>query len=266
VTIRQQKWEKNTGLYTKKNFLDLFHNKISHIQVDSFLTKDQCYALYTSIKNMNLGQLAYDFEFGKNLKTEHYLYEHYVYEQEPVEVYLPKAKHSISTCETLWKLAGVDPVFSVINFLTQFFGEKVSIAEQNGQQYNFAIVRDLKSSALLHADYAGFSPEYWSISKVIAQYGWNIYLTDPGEGGELIIYNKPWEEMTDEKYYMETTRYGYQKEVVAHAESVSVFPKAGLLVFFNSRNFHEIKASAQSRVTVGGHIGLTAKEELLLWV
>jgi hypothetical protein len=148
--------------------------------------------------------------------------------------------------------------------LSRHLLKPVTIAEQNGDKYSYVIARELNNSALLHADYAHAIADYWSISNVIAQYAWNIYLSDPGVGGETLVYNKPWEKEHDQ--YIIGDTYGYDHKVVAGAECLTFQPKPGTLMFFNSRNFHEVTQSTQSRLTIGGHVGLTKNGEIILWV
>jgi len=98
----------------------------------------------------------------------------------------------------------------------------------------------------------------------LQQYAWNIYLSDPGEGGECVVYNKPWEKADDQ--YIKGATYGYDHEVVKGAESIKIKPEPGMLLLFNSRNFHEVLKSTKPRLSLGGHVGRLTPSEYQLWV
>lgn len=130
--------------------------------------------------------------------------------------------------------------------------------------YSYVIARELNHSVLIHADFANFISPTWAISKIIAQYAWNIYLTDPGEGGETTVYNRP-REKEDDKHILKNT-YGYDPELVKNVELVKFKPQVGTLMLFNSRNFHAVEKCSKPRLTMGGHAGLPPNNEVLMWV
>lgn len=158
---------------------------------------------------------------------------------------------------------GINPVQRVQGVLQDFLNARVQFAKQEGESYFPAIARELNASVLLHADFAQFIPSYWCISKIVSEISWNIYLTDPGEGGECIVYEKPWERADD--IHIVGNTYGYDPSVVEGKPNAHIKANAGRLVFFNSRNFHEVAAAKRPRVSIGGHVGKTPEGEFLMW-
>lgn len=248
----------------KQSFYDLFANKIPYIAIDNFIAAEQCQRLIQAIRNLGLEQYDYNFEINDAPPANHLFETHYLYEQKTPEEYFPKALESIQQYQSLCKQIHFDPILQLQNWMRDHCQQAVTIAQQNQDFYSYVIIRELNNSALLHADFANFIPDYWSISKVVAQYAWNIYLTDPGVGGECVVYNRPWQRIDDQHIVKDT--YGYDHCVVKNCDSVLIKPNAGKLVLFNSRNFHEVHKSERSRLSIGGHIGLLPNNEIIMWV
>ncbi len=258
------KWQPRPATVSGQAFWDLFDNTIPYIQIDDFLTPAESAKLCEVIASKGLGQYQYNFDLS-DAPVAHHLFEtHYLYENKTPEEYFPVAEKSIQEYAAFCQQAGFDPVKKMMAFFENQIQKPVHIATQMEKQYTYVMIRELKNSALLHADFAQFVPSYWSISNMIAQYAWNIYLTDPGEGGECIVYNKPWEK-EDDQYLIKDT-YGYDPIIVKDKEFAEISIKANSLVFFNSRNFHKVNSSKNTRLSVGGHVGLTNKGEVLVWV
>jgi hypothetical protein len=257
-------WKQQQGIANKQGFFDLFANQIAYIAVDNFLNIAEIEALKNGLIKAGLQQYSYNFAVDKAPPAAHLFETHYLYEQKTPSEYFSAAAKSIAEYQNLCQLTGFDPALKMSTFLSEHLQKTVTIAEQAGQHYSHVIARELRHSALMHADFAGFIPHYWSISNVIAQYAWNIYLSDPGEGGECVVYDKLWAK-EDDAHILENT-YGYDEKIVANQASAVISVKPGQLVFFNSRNFHKVNASRNPRLSIGGHVGLTKDDEFILWV
>lgn len=256
------KWQQGASL-SSQGLAQVFDNEAAFIKVENFLSKAECQKLIKALRHLGLKQYEYHFAHDEAPPAACLFETHYLYEQKTPEEYFPKAKASLELYQQLVQAAGFDPVKKVQDLLSSYLGT-VSIAEQGGHLYHPILARELNNSALLHADFAAFIPKKWQISNINAQYAWNIYLSDPGEGGECIVYNKPWNQEDDR--YIKGSTYGYDHEVVKDKEFVKIKPEPGMLLFFNSRNFHEVTKSTQPRLSVGGHVGRTADHHYLLWV
>lgn len=84
-----------------------------------------------------------------------------------------------------------------------------------------------------HCLYGQDGPD-WEISKITAQITWNILLKQV-EGGESIVYDRPWEGPSDDAKFKNTPSYGYKPEVIQNRMSKSMKYEEGDLHFFNSR-------------------------------
>ena len=69
----------------------------------------------------------------------------------------------------------------------------------------------------------------------------------------------------DDEYILGDT-YGYDQKIVEGRESCKITPKPGLLAFFNSRNFHEVKQSQTIRLSIGGHVGIDSNQDVTMWI
>lgn len=263
MTISQS-WQAIPKNISQQSIYDLFENKIPYVEVKNFLNISECNILVSAITKLGLGGYNYNFDPNIAPPAQHLFETHYLYEDKTPEEYFSAAEGSIQEYKKLCDETKLYPDKKMMDLLEQHLQKEVVVASQDGKYYSHVIIRDLKSSALLHADFAAFIPNYWSISNITAEFAWNIYLSDAGKGGECIVYNKPWEK-EDDKYIMDNT-YGYDHTIVKDKEYAKIYPTQGSLVLFNSRNFHEVKSSENSRISMGGHIGLTKTGEIILWI
>lgn len=160
----------------------------------------------------------------------------------------------------------LDPVSAVVRFLSSIFA--VDFARDPREAPYFAgIIHGIKADVPLHFDDARVVADGWSIAKVKNQASWNIVLREAKGGHSTIVYRRYWRPSYD---HLEKDGYGYPHSVVKGAPSVKVQGKLGDLFFFNTRNFHEVKALQPSkvstpRVTAMSFIGQLEKKKLILW-
>ncbi|HEV2614144.1 MAG TPA: hypothetical protein VGV92_05495 [Gammaproteobacteria bacterium] len=145
-------------------------------------------------------------------------------------------------------------------YLKKTYNADVVLASKSGKDYFPLTIRDLKDEVLPHADFGPFDGETWAINKVVKQIAWNIYLTDPGQGGETIVYDYLWEN----NEAVDAESYGIKNLNKPIRTKFSVVP--GRLVMFNSRNFHEVRPSSQRRIGIDGLLGQTADGKILAWI
>ena len=223
-------WTKIVQNPGEKDFYDLFFDKCAAISVKDFLNSGELEMVANAVKKFGLDYYDYRFDDDDVPKAKHIFDTHYLYEEKKPEEYFPKAKKNNEEYRRFAQAVGFDPALRVAEYMSELIHNPVTIAKQDGNEYTYAMVRELSSSALLHADYAKFIPDYWHIHNIQAEYAWNIYITDPGEGGETKIYNKLWEKEDDKHVLGET--YGYHDDVVKGTKKVSIKPKAGAVDFF----------------------------------
>lgn len=258
-------WFAQQGPANNEGFAGLFNNHYGFVAIEKFLTCEQAEQMVVALRSAGMKSYDYSFDNDAAPPAGHLFTTHYLYEQKQVPDYLPDAENSIKQYRAMIENLDFDVAEKVMQIVQQAFPKsRVMLATQEGEAYSYIMARELNHSALLHADFAAFLPKRWSISDVIAQYAWNVYLTDPGEGGEAIVYNKPWQPSDDDYIVGET--YGYDHEVVKECESVIIKPNVGMLAFFNCRNFHEVTKSTAPRLSLGGHAGRLANGDIIFWV
>ena len=140
---------------------------------------------------------------------------------------------------------------------------QTSYAKENEKNYFVGLMRQINSTALIHADYAPFDAPGWSIGEINAQLAWNLCVVEPESGGDCIVHNKKWER--EDEALKQQNSYGYSREVVDNTEKFLIKVKVGDAYLFNSRNFHEVTKSSGTRTTVSSFIGRTKTENLIMW-
>lgn len=262
--LQQLKWEKIKAPANEENFLALFENQCAYIEIDNFLTPAECENIVQQLRLLGLHQYDYNFATHEAPPAAHLFATHYLYEGKSLEEYLTDAEKSYKIYNNLIKQTGCDPVKKMLTRLSEIMKRPVEVAQEKNQSYFHCIARELNHSVLLHPDFAPYQAPDRIISQISSQFAWNIYLTDPKEGGVTTVYNRPWLGPADDKLYM-TNTYGYAKEAVAGAEFAQFTVSPGKLVFFNSRNYHEVTATKEPRVSIGGHLGLTFDGRVIAW-
>lgn len=178
---------------------------------------------------------------------------------------------------------GHDPWADILSLLRGLFPDcDVRMAQEiDGRQYHAGIYRSINQSTPIHCDWSPFDSktEDWIINQIERQVVFNLYLS-PIVEGETIIYEQQWEEET--LRLRDPATYGYFREAVEGKSSAMVRPGVGELVFFNTRNLHEVKATGwemhpqfgrwrRPRLTLSSFIGLlpagvfSERPSLILW-
>lgn len=264
------KWKSSYIEKLTNNSLNMvFNNEIPAIVVKDFFPLDSCKKLLMFLEEKNLIE-SYDYNFDKEDAPEalHYMTTHYLFEEDTnSNKYFIEAQDSIKKYQEICLSLSIDPM-DKISEAFQKAEFQFTPARQENQNYSQCMIRSLKEGALLHADFAPFLKQDWTIKNITQELAWNIFVTTPLDGGECCVYNRPWQKEDDK--FIKAGTYGYDKVVVKNAESYNYKPSAGDLVIFNSRNFHEVVPSSGNidRITIGGHFGRHADSPnlALSWV
>jgi len=162
---------------------------------------------------------------------------------------------------------------SPIDKITEFFSEgyTASVAtepDMNNARYFAGLIRAMGAKSTLHFDYAPKQLPGWSVAEADEQFGLVLYLQMPAEGGELNVYNRPWQP-EDERHnndIKEKGTYGFDEEVVGDAPHISVQPSEGDLVVFKPRNFHQVGEIKSDKPRLGLTTFMSLKgDRLSLW-
>lgn len=151
-------------------------------------------------------------------------------------------------------------------------GRKVSIATEEGMNdapYFAGLIRAMGAKSTLHFDYAQAQLPGWSVSETDEQFGLVLYLQMPTKGGELNIYNRPWQPEDDSHNNDlggQKGTHGFTEAFIADTPYATVSPEAGDLVVFKTRNFHQVAGIDSDRPRLGLTTFMSSKgDDLLLW-
>jgi carrier-protein-independent halogenase WelO5-like protein len=160
-----------------------------------------------------------------------------------------------------------DPVDKVVDAFDQAWPGKVGPAEEDGRPYFFGIYRRGGAGGVkIHADWGPRDGEGWAIEQITGQLAWNLFFSSPASGGELIVYDSPWEPHFEEHAGQRFS--DYDPKLFESSRRVEVPPTPGALIIFNSRNAHAVASAAtngEARIAVGSFIGVTEDGDLAFW-
>jgi hypothetical protein len=89
-----------------------------------------------------------------------------------------------------------------------------------------------------------------------------MFVSVPEYGGETYVWRHRWQP-EDERHRL---RFGYKNAAVASRSRIAVTPQLGDAVFFDSRNYHQVRPSTGGRrVSLSFFLGMTTRGHLLIW-
>ena len=115
----------------------------------------------------------------------------------------------------------------------------------------------------IHVDFAPQDSAGWAVGATRVQLAWNVYLDNPGAGGDLLVWERRWSPEDDGTHQVEGEYY-YRPEVVHGARRVEVPVTIGDVVFVNSSVYHAV-ADARRRVAFGSFISIFDDGRFRLW-
>ncbi len=227
----------------------LFFNKIGVVLIPGFMSSQVCEGISTELTKCQIG----DYE-GVSPPIGRLGITQFEAVHRDKNWYFSQVQQHQSKLQDICK-ENVNPLDAVMHVVRSVSGSKVERAHEDKHGKYFAgLVRAINDTALIHADYAPFQAQGWSIQRARYQLAWNVYLTE-FEGGTCRVYEHPWDENRDE-FFRRPGSYGYRREMVLGDSFVEVKPQKGDLVLFNSRNFHEVDRVTQGqRLSAGSFIG-----------
>jgi hypothetical protein len=163
----------------------------------------------------------------------------------------------VESARTAWEAADLrpDPLRICLDRLGEVWGAPPEPARIAGRPVMAGTVRE--SNGGLREFPRGLFDE-----PLLAQLAINVYLLMPGTGGETTIWRRTWEP-ADEAARI---GFGYDRQVVDGAQSVTVRPAAGDALVFNPRFYHSVAGGQDGRrVSVAMFIGITAAGTLAIW-
>jgi hypothetical protein len=238
----------------------LLGNEVGCVTVPDFIDEEQREATYAALME------SQDWSFyegtspplGRLGMTQ---YEHH----EAKDDYLASAPTATARrSEILSPLP--DPIDTVIDAFDAAWPGGVGLAEEDNRPYFAGVFRRGGGGGVaIHADWGPRDGPGWAIERITGQFAWNLFFSSPGEGGELIVYDYPWEPELEE--HARQRFNDYDPKLFESSRKVEVAPEPGLLMVFNSRNAHAVGPSSngEARVAVGSFIGVTDDGNLAFW-
>lgn len=240
---------------TSENWDLLLRNRIPYIRARQFLTKNDCnvisselnchgsFAEYLSppVGKMGLSQFEY---------------------QRDKQSYFDSVTEAECYRRSIFKSV-VDPLAKLMQWVREHVTSNVDVALENGQHYFSGVFRETRHGVLLHNDYALHDAAGWSIESVESQLSWNVYLKPPQAGGSCVLYDQSWEPA--DLVHRIPDSYGYDHGVLTTGKYEEILPLLGDLVIFNSRNYHEVMPSNESRITMSSFIGQLPDSSIVFW-
>ena len=250
-------------VFNKDNLIKLFENKLPALRISNFLSHDECERVSSAVNST-------EFEYYANVvpkigRIGITQYEHYSKDK---HLYFNKVKEATAKRDAVFNKSQVNAFERVLKLLRENYSDgKVSIAEDEKFGTYFAGLIRFIREANLHFDYAKFDAPEWSIKCVENQLAFNIYPRMSDNGGQLLIYNRPWSEKKFEEHLLpnHSGSYGYKMAAVKDAESFIMCPKPGDLWFFNARNFHRILYGDGTRFSISSFVGRTNDKSIVVW-
>lgn len=155
-----------------------------------------------------------------------------------------------------------DPLATVVDALKSVWSGPVRPATVQGRELFVGMVRELTGGARMHFDEVVREFPGVLDQDVIAQFGFNCYISVPDEGGELVVYRRKWKP-SDEQHRI---GYGWSEDISAAEPRAVIKPDVGDSVYFDCRNYHTIRENVSGRrLTLSYFCGVTAENELVLW-
>jgi len=155
-----------------------------------------------------------------------------------------------------------DPLETVIDTLRETWNGPVRPATVGGRPLFTGLVRELTGGARMHFDEVMREFPGTLDQDLIAQFGFNCYISVPDQGGDLVVYRRRWKP-SDEQFRL---GYGWSEEIAWAEPRAVIKPDLGDSVYFDCRNYHSITKNVSGyRRSLSFFCGITADNELVLW-
>ena len=247
---------------TPHSLEELFKNQLPAIRVRNFLSASQCERLVSAAE-----KLGFDYYENVTPPIGRIGITQFESSQKEPETYFSKVKEACAKRDKVYSTAGTDVLKSVVKVVRSVSSLHAGVAHDSSRGEYFAgLIRQI-NQAHLHFDFAKFDAPGWYISGIGQQLSWNIYVSVPQRGGELVVHELPWKQEIYEKFLMpgHSGSYGFEEELVSNVRRVDIAPAIGDLVIFNTRNFHQVKAGEGKRISISSFFGKHSNGKIVFW-
>ncbi len=157
---------------------------------------------------------------------------------------------------------GDTPLKQLLEELNNCWPAGAEVEHFHDRPMYYGLLRDFppESYALPHQDMTHWDiPQTSRLSEVSAQFAANVYLQVPRKGGELVVYQRSIQDREEYKKCQNSDNYGLDIDKAQPAAYITIVPKPGDLVLFNSHNIHEVKPNSSDvrRITTSCFINFS---------
>lgn len=141
----------------------------------------------------------------------------------------------------------------------------VEVGRRGDAAFSPGVIREINNGLQVHFDDANLehAKDLFDV-RLVNQFAFNLYLTVPPTGAELVIWRHRRQE-GDEAHLIPGS-YGYDEAVVAGMDPTVIQPRAGEAILFDPRNFHTVRPAGRGRrVSIGFSVGLAETGKLVVW-
>lgn len=249
-------WRTNqTARFSAAGMRALFNNEIPAIRIPVFATRAECDALLTAIYSLTFRNTHFNPASVQRIGPSCFGF------KDRKDAYFEAA----GRYTTDWKRLGahaVDPVRRLVATMADAGIDLRRAYEPGYGHYAPSFIKKRTGSQLLHTDTATMM-DGWVLRKNTTQVAWNLYVKLAQGHDSTTIYDRV-EKPGDEKFTSEYQDY-YLEDVVGNADSVTIRPAVGDLIFFNSYNYHRVHSSDKDRITIGGFLAPAVSEAAIYW-
>lgn len=230
------------------------------VVVHGFFDQQECRATVEALRDENMGQ--YDEEVvGRRIRKLGPAVFDYYNDGAVTAEYWEHAEQARVVRSEL--LAGQDPLTLATARLEAAWPGRVCSATSTGSPLYAGMVREMVEGAGIHFDDVGREFPEGLDETPLSQLAFNCYLETPAGGGEVTVYRRRWRPADERR----RDGYWYEPAIVEGEPQVTLRPRRGDAIVFDSRNFHMVEANygGGRRVTLSFFIGPSCYGDLLIW-
>ncbi|MEV4427181.1 proline hydroxylase [Streptomyces sp. R-07] len=245
---------------TRDHLVRLAAGTLGAVHIKNFGSPEECAGVLAGLDTCPMGSYDEEIVVPRIPKLGPAAYDHYDVHGLG-DAYWKDAEESARHRSTL--LDGRDPLDVAVGRIRGAWGGETRTATAAGRAMYAGMIRETTGGMKMHWDEIARELPGALDEPVIAQLGFNWYLSMPEGGGATRIYRRRWlpgdEQVRD--------GYGYAEELAEREPSVLVRPGAGDAVLFDPRNYHAVHGNEGPgrRVALSFFLGVTAGGTLQYW-
>lgn len=246
---------------THRHIDDLLCGRIAGIRIPQMVSSAACEAIMKEIARYGMGQ--YD-GMARPLGTvgENHWPARYV--DGNWDAYFETVEQEERIKEGLFAALGGSASRYVNTILERAIGQEIDrLRTDDGRPFNAVVVRS--GTAALHFDFGGYDLPHSIGCRVIRQMAWNIYVQNPGEGGDLVVHRHMGSEAGLTKAEAAARgvacfgNYDLDASILEGVEKVTIPARRGDFVLIQNRYVHSVAPVvptelARERVALSAHI------------